>query len=550
MNLEIKKLTLDWHEKEKLPAVNLIGVWTELFDIDKRLSSCNSRMEEVGLGTGYYSQSNELNECVEGVNVLDMYILQLHPYIDSKLDDPLYKGFANGATETISRIRLDQFSTDNLPGITDTVAASGYEKYTYQKEKTKLGFADFLGTDNTEYYSEAGYKGLRVLEHGKVDAFAEIFACQYEAMCVVEPGLEEYGYEAYIKQISDQGSFNHQMDKPLESFVSAVLDITIIKPLIEACTGEDMITHEDLSDLERGMKVVFATIDLITFGTGLAATKAAGLGRWAALKQMAKVAAVDFASNTAACATSALAEELGLPMGITLLLSFASGVTVGQIGNKLVFRNANLDVLGEIDIKDIPELESIQELDDIVSLRDMMSEEEIARYNAYWSKVAEEKMVPAAEEKAAEIIATQSNNSAGPCLSTVYDPELNQLYYGQNFKTTKTGVKDYKFWIENEADPLIQERYLVYKDAVDSGKIMLPIWSDDRYAAHSEIRALDEAIKARRAAGLPVTDSVIKELYVYNIDLRNARRSSILLPKCRCPNCQFLTDGINTIIHN
>ena len=120
MNPEIKKLTLDWHEKEKLPAVNLISVWTELFDIDKKLCSCNARLEEVGLGTGYRSQSNELNDCVEGVNALDMYILQLHPYIDSKLDDPLYKGFVNGPTETISRIRLNQFSTDNLPGITDT----------------------------------------------------------------------------------------------------------------------------------------------------------------------------------------------------------------------------------------------------------------------------------------------------------------------------------------------------------------------------------------------------------------------------------------------
>ena len=196
MNSEIKKLTLDWHEKENLPAVNLISVWTDLFDIDRKLCSCNARLEEVGLGTGYRSQSNELNDSMEGVGVLDRYILELHPYIDTKLDDPLYKGFANGPTETISRIRLDQFSTDNLPGITDTVAVSGYEKYTYQKEKTKLGFADFFGIESTAHYSEADYKGLRVLEHGKVDAFAEIFACQYEAMCTLETGLEKYPWES------------------------------------------------------------------------------------------------------------------------------------------------------------------------------------------------------------------------------------------------------------------------------------------------------------------------------------------------------------------
>ena len=80
---------------------------------------------------------------------------------------------------------------------------------------------------------------------------------------------------------------------------------------------------------------------------------------------MAKVAAVDFVSNTAACATSALAEELGLPMGITLLLSFATGVTVGQFGNKLVFKNVDNIVLGEIDTDDLPELKNIPELESI-----------------------------------------------------------------------------------------------------------------------------------------------------------------------------------------
>lgn len=71
----------------------------------------------------------------------------------------------------------------------------------------------------------------------------------------------------------------------------------------------------------------------------------------------------------------------------------------------------------------------------------------------------------------------------------------------------------------------------------------------NKLASHSEIRALDEAIKARRAAGLRVSEKILDEMYIYNIDLRAARRIKQLLPKCRCPNCQVITDGINTLIH-
>ncbi|WP_455721133.1 pre-toxin TG domain-containing protein [Agathobacter sp.] len=52
------------------------------------------------------------------------------------------------------------------------------------------------------------------------------------------------------------------MDQP--NFVSSVLDITIIKPIIEACIGENLITGEDLTDMERGLKA-FGKTALIDF---------------------------------------------------------------------------------------------------------------------------------------------------------------------------------------------------------------------------------------------------------------------------------------------
>ncbi len=53
------------------------------------------------------------------------------------------------------------------------------------------------------------------------------------------------------------------MDKPVLEFISSVLDVTIIKPVIEMCTGYDLITKEHLSDLERKMKGVFAVIEVL-----------------------------------------------------------------------------------------------------------------------------------------------------------------------------------------------------------------------------------------------------------------------------------------------
>ena len=84
-----------------------------------------------------------------------------------------------------------------------------------------------------------------------------------------------------------------------------MLDITIIKPVIESCIGEDLITGEDLTDMERGLKVVFAMVDLVTLGGAIAATKFSEMGLKEGLKAFGKTALIDFAGNTAACGVEA-----------------------------------------------------------------------------------------------------------------------------------------------------------------------------------------------------------------------------------------------------
>ena len=76
-------------------------------------------------------------------------------------------------------------------------------------------------------------------------------------------------------------------------FVSSVLDVTIIKPVIEMCTGYDLIMQEDLSDLERGMKGGFAAVDAVTLLIGIKASNGVKFFSKDALKLAGKTMTVD-----------------------------------------------------------------------------------------------------------------------------------------------------------------------------------------------------------------------------------------------------------------
>ena len=158
--------------------------------------------------------------------------------------------------------------------------------------------------------------------------------------------------QEFLEQFYRQGEFTHDSSNPFLNFVSSVLDITIIKPIIEACTGEDLITGEDLTDMERGLKVVFAMVDLVTLGGAIAATKFSEMGLKEGLKAFGKTALIDFAGNTAACGVGALGETFDWPVPITMMLSLAAGITVSISGNKLLFKNADGIEIGSKTLSD------------------------------------------------------------------------------------------------------------------------------------------------------------------------------------------------------
>lgn len=342
MEEEIKKACMDWSEKG-VSYLNCMYVYDTMMDVDEALQTCDTILDEIDLGIDYTSREKDIDRLLEGHGTLHRYIDVLNCYVDDKLDQPLKKDFKKNATETISRIHLEDFEVDNTLGLTENnyiTGGMGYAGTMVEQEKAKLTFADFIGTSD----GKADGNGLHMAyTNGSVEDFASIFAAQYEAMKASGALGEDNNLtqQEFLEQFYRQGEFTHDSSNPFLNFVSSVLDITIIKPVIEACTGEDLITGEDLTDMERGLKVVFAMVDLVTLGGAIAATKFSEMGLKEGLKAFGKTALIDFAGNTAACGVGALGETFDWPVPITMMLSLAAGITVSISGNKLLFKNAD-----------------------------------------------------------------------------------------------------------------------------------------------------------------------------------------------------------------
>lgn len=60
---------------------------------------------------------------------------------------------------------------------------------------------------------------------------------------------------------------------------------------------------------------------------------------------------------------------------------------------------------------------------------------------------------------------------------------------------------------------------------------------------HSEIVAIDQALKAREAAGMKVSEEDLKDFVLYNETLYKNRTGSV---PC-CANCTAMTDGVDSL---
>jgi hypothetical protein len=304
----------------------------DLEGIHAKFTSLEEKMQQTYRMTGidYSDQSRNIEKVIANLCVLASYISDLPTDIVNALDDPLYKHFKNGATETLSRIRLEDFKTANDLGLKSYNQVRGHR---YSINLRELNFDDFTG------WSES------VRKQDYVKGFSDLFKSDYELY--KNQADTALSMDEYLKQLLNAGEFAHESYHPVTSFLSGLLDVLTlgIKPLIEACAGYDIITGEDLSQMERGLKALTGLTDLATVIVTVA-TLGTGTSAMVALR----VVAVEAMANGTAYLTAEAAQAIGLPEGVVLVLSAAGGATVAIRGTKWIITNGAGKVIGEVPI--------------------------------------------------------------------------------------------------------------------------------------------------------------------------------------------------------
>ena len=288
MEEEIKKAYMDWSEKG-VSYLNCMYVYDIMMDVDEALQTCDTILDEIDLGIDYTSREKDIDRLLEGHGTLHRYIDVLNCYVDDKLDQPLKKDFKKNATETISRIHLEDFEVDITLGLTENnyiTGGMGYAGTMVEQEKAKLTFADFIGTSD----GKADGNGLHMAyTNGSVENFAvvdlvtlggAIAATKFSEMGLKE-GLKAFGKTALIDFAGNTaacgvGALGETFDwpVPVTMMLSLAAGITVSisgnKLLFKNADGIE-IGSKTLSDaevkkigdvLDEGLDINFVSEDL------------------------------------------------------------------------------------------------------------------------------------------------------------------------------------------------------------------------------------------------------------------------------------------------
>ena len=325
--METKGVTEDFRER----ADTEFTIWDirdKMGLIEAAYEECDGLLTSAGMSTlGYEKQDYTM--MLEHLNILIDYVLDAHEQAHDILDHPLYLAFVNGAAQTLGEIVLNDITTENTFGMEEYVQFTEIDNIYYTREiKDHLTMSDFLGLEEVN-----PGEGMPVLENIEtIGYFTELFRADYEGMT---EGDINTMMEAYLYG----GEFVHESYHPFGNFISGILDVTIVKPLIECVIGKDLITGDKLTEFEQGMQFVDVLLGVLTLGQGTAAMKPADLTGKDAAKQLLKVWAVDAVSDTAAYTAGYVCDELGMPPGVTFIASLLTGCTVSLEVGKYVFRD-------------------------------------------------------------------------------------------------------------------------------------------------------------------------------------------------------------------
>lgn len=351
------------------------SIQSTLEGIEEKFEKCNDKLASVSVGPcSYQFQADKIERMTQDLQILQRYAGSAPDYVWDTLDNPLYVDFKNNATESLSQIILDDFYTDNTIGMEEhfTVSQKG-AVYSQKRVKETLTFSDFLGLPAVEH--EDSMVTLENVE--TVNEFASLFRKDYDKM-------KEADIETCIRNYLTSGEFNHEAYHPARDFLSGLLDITIVKPVIEFFTGTDLITGERLTEAQKYQKMAGAIVDMFTFGQGLAAMKGAGLVGKELCKAFGKTMLVEVASSASAYTVGYGVEAMGLPPQIAWMLGAATGCIVSTAGMNLVFRNPKTGVVRECSLEEITSLEKLDASEiDITKLGKEVPTDDLELYMRY-----------------------------------------------------------------------------------------------------------------------------------------------------------------------
>ena len=351
------------------------SIQSTLEGIEEKFEKCNDKLASVSVGPcSYQFQADKIERMTQDLQLLQSYAGSAPDYVWETLDNPLYVDFKNNATESLSQIILDDFYTDNTIGMEEhfTVSQKG-AVYSQKRVKETLTFSDFFGLPAVEH--EDSMVTLENVE--TVNEFASLFRKDYDKM-------KEADIETCIRNYLTSGEFNHEAYHPALDFLSGLLDITIVKPVIEFFTGTDLITGERLTEAQKYQKMAGAIVDMFTFGQGLVAMKGAGLVGKELCKAFGKTMLVEVASSASVYTVGYGVEAMGLPPQIAWMLGAATGCIVSTAGMNLVFRNPKTGVVRECSLEEITSLEKLDASEiDIAKLGKEVPTDDLELYMRY-----------------------------------------------------------------------------------------------------------------------------------------------------------------------
>ena len=256
-----------WVDQGLICTENVVGI---LEKIHESLAQCLNILDREGLSLEYdplYDIYTRIARLREDYNNNWLYGCELANQVEKELDMPYYNAYVNGATEVISNIHMQNITTKNTLGLKD------YDG----REIDKLTLAAFLGLRDDEGVPSMSRQVVEEKQY-YVEEFATLFAELYSDYQIDETGAE---LEEFLESLYEQGSFSHDIDDKELALWETVLSFSIIVPMIEAFTGEEMLTGNELSDFERIFSGAGAVVDIVGLGMTIKAVR-----RWWKLRKV------------------------------------------------------------------------------------------------------------------------------------------------------------------------------------------------------------------------------------------------------------------------